>query len=114
MKLKLKRVRVSPRKFRVAHRRPRLGTRLDGATVSWRVTKRAKLKFTFQRRKRGGHYKQVGKLQRTARKGAGALRFRGRFHGNMLKPGRYRVVVRAKSGRQRSGPKKVAFKVRRP
>ena len=113
-KLKLKRVRVQPRKFRVAHKRPRLGTRLDGATMTWRVTKPAKLKFTFQRRKANGHWKQVGKLQRSARKGAGVLRFRGRFHNNMLKPGRYRVLVRAKSGRQRTGNVKVGFKVRKP
>jgi hypothetical protein len=112
--LKLKRVRMHPRKFRTAHRRPRLGTRLDGATISWRVNKRAKVKMTFQRRTRGGGWKRVGAITRTARRGPGMARFRGRFDNRPLKPGRYRVKVAAKRKQERAGPKKVAFKVRRP
>ena len=71
------------------------------------------MKFTFQRRTRGGRWKQVGQLRRPARPGAGVVRFRGRFHGHLMKPGRYRVIVRAKRGQQRS-TQKVAFKVRKP
>jgi hypothetical protein len=113
-RLALKRVRMSPRRFAVAHKRKRLGTRLDGSTITWRLNKRATVRLKFQRARGTGkqvRWRKVGTIKRSAKRGAGVIRFRGRFEGRLLKPGRYRVVVTAQHKHERAGPKRVKFKV---
>jgi hypothetical protein len=114
VRLALTRVRMSPRRFPVAHRRKVRGWRLDGSTITWRLNKSAKVTLKFQRAKgtkKHRRWKQVGKITRSAKKGKGVVRFRGRFQKRLLKPDRYRVVVTAKHKREHAGPKRVKFRV---
>ena len=46
---------MSPRRFAVAHRKPKAGTRLDGAAITWRLNRRATVRLTFQRARGKGH-----------------------------------------------------------
>ena len=113
-RLALKRVRISPRRFAVAHRRKRLGTRLDGATITWRLNKAAKVRLKFQKvrgARKHRHWVKVGTIKRSAKAGKSIVRFRGRFGQRLLSPGRYRVNVTATRKGQRSGPKRVRFRV---
>ena len=105
---------MSPRRFAVAHRKPKAGTRLDGAAITWRLNRRATVRLTFQRARGKGHSRRwvkVGAIKRKGKAGAGVVRFRGRFGSRLLAPGRYRVVVKARHAGQRSGPERMRFKV---
>jgi hypothetical protein len=112
--LKLTKVTMSPKRFAVAHRRKRQGTRLDGSRITWKLTKRATVRLTFQRRagsKRHRRWVTVGTIRRTAAKGTGVVRFTGRFGAKPMAPRAYRLTVTATAGRQKAGPKRVAFRV---
>ncbi len=109
-KLSLTRVRVQPRTFAVAHRRAPRGTRLDGTRISWRLDRAAKVRLRFERRS-GRHWVKVGTITRSARAGTGVVRFTGRFGRKLLAPRRYRVVVSASAGGQRTPAKRVGFRV---
>jgi hypothetical protein len=116
-RLALRDLRISPRRFRVAHRRAVRGTRLDGARITWRLNRAATIRVSVQRRARSGkraRWVTVGALQRRATRGAGVIRFTGRFGTRMLKPRSYRLTVTARSGRQRSVPRHVTFRVLAP
>jgi hypothetical protein len=108
--LRLTRLKMSPRRFTVAHRRAVKGTRLDGARVSWRLNRAATVKLTFQRHTRRG-WVRVGVISRAAKAGNGELRFRGRFGKRLLKPQRYRVTVAATQGSKRTAARHLAFRV---
>jgi hypothetical protein len=110
-RLALTKVRMSPRRFAVAHKRKRPGTKLDGSTITWRVNKSAKVKLKFQRKGKHGQWRKVGTIKRKSRVGANVVRFRGRFGSRMLKPGRYRVVVTARHKREHWGPERIRFRV---
>lgn len=113
-RLALTRVRMSPKRFAVAHKRKKLGTRLDGATITWRLNKPATVRLKFQRsagKRKHRHWRKVGTITRKAKRGTGVVRFRGRFGARLLKIGRHRVIVTAKRKRERAGPKRVRFKV---
>jgi hypothetical protein len=101
---------MSPRRFLVAHRRAIKGTRLDGARVSWRLNRAATVKLTFQRHTRRG-WVRVGVITRAAKAGNGELRFRGRFGNRLLKPQRYRLMVAATQGRERTAARHIGFRV---
>jgi hypothetical protein len=114
VRLALTRVRMSPRRFAVAHKRRKLGTRLDGSTITWRLNKAARVTLKFQRprgSKKHRRWVKVGTIKRSAKQGKGIVRFRGRFGTRLLKPHRYRMVVTAKHRREHSGPKRVRFRV---
>jgi hypothetical protein len=114
VRLALTRVRMSPRRFAVAHKRRKLGTRLDGSTITWRLNKAARVTLKFQRprgSKKHRRWVKVGTIKRSAKQGKGIVRFRGRFGTRLLKPHRYRVVVTAKHKREHAGPKRVRFRV---
>ena len=85
----LSRVSVSPRRFRV-----RRGTR-----IRFRISERARVSFRFERRSRG-RWVYAGKLSRTRGAGRRSVRFRGRVRRGAarrtLRPGRYRVILRAR------------------
>jgi hypothetical protein len=108
--LRMTRLKLSPRRFAVAHRRALKGTRLDGARISWRLNRPASVKLTFQRHLRRG-WVRVGVITRAARAGNGELRFRGRFGNRPLKPQRYRLVVAATQGRERTAARHLGFRV---
>jgi hypothetical protein len=114
IRLSLTKVQMSPRRFAVAHKTKQKGTRLDGSRITWKLSKAATVRLTFQRR--GGTRKHrrwvaVGTVKRSAKQGTGTVRFTGRFGRKLLKPRSYRLVAMATKGRERSGPKHVAFKV---
>jgi hypothetical protein len=109
-RLTLTKLRMIPRRFAVSHRRAVRGTRLDGTLVSWRVSRAATVRFTFQRRV-GRRWVRTGRITRSAPAGAGALRFRGRFGAKLPKPGAHRVVVRASAGRERTDDRRLRFRV---
>jgi hypothetical protein len=110
----LKRVRMSPRRFAVAHRRPKRGTRLDGSTITWRLNRAATVRLKFQRArgtKANRRWVKVGVIKRSAKAGNGVVRFRGRFGQRLLRPGRYRMVATAAKQGARSKPVRIRFKV---
>ena len=112
--LALTNVRMSPKRFAVAHKSRKLGTRLDGATITWRLNKKATVRMKFQRARGKGdnrRWHRVGKMKRKSSAGTTVVRFRGRFGAKLLKPGRYRVIVAAQHKREHSGPKRIRFKV---
>ena len=109
-RLRLTRLKMSPRRFAVSHRRLPKGTKLDGALVTWRLNRSATVKLTVQRHTRKG-WRRVGVISRSAKSGASTVRFRGRFGKRMLKPQRYRFVVTAVSGRERTAARRIGFRV---
>jgi hypothetical protein len=111
-RLSLTRVRMTPRRFHVSHKRRPRGTRLDGSRVSWRLNRPATVRLRFQRHVRH-RWVTVGTIKRSARQGTGVVRFRGRFGQHLLKPRAYRLTVTASTHGQRSGPRRVHFRVMR-
>jgi hypothetical protein len=113
-RLSLTKLAMSPRRFAVAHKRKQKGTRLDGSRITWKLSKAATVRLTFQRRggtKKHRRWVTVGTVKRSAKTGTGTVRFTGRFGRKLLKPRSYRLVAMATKGGERSGPKHVAFKV---
>jgi hypothetical protein len=115
-RLALTKLKMSPRRFAVAHRARQRGTRLDGSRVTWKLNKAATVKLTFQRRagtKKHRRWVTVGTIKRSAKTGTGVVRFTGRFGRKLLRPGSYRLVATARVKRENAGPKHVAFAVKR-
>jgi hypothetical protein len=110
VKLRLTHVKMTPRRFAVAHKRAPKGTKLDGSRVTWRLSRAATVRMTFQRytHKR---WVRVGTITRAARAGNGELRFRGRFGSRLLKPQRYRLLISASQGREQTAAHKLGFRV---
>lgn len=118
-RLSLTRLRMTPRRFRVAHRRPQRGTRLDGSRITFRLNRKATVRFAVQRRTRATRHRKarwitVAVLSRRAAKGSVAVRFTGRFRSRPLKPGRYRLTVTARAGTLRSAARHTTFRVVAP
>jgi hypothetical protein len=116
VRLSLSKVQMSPRRFPLAHKRKPKGTRLDGSRITWRLSKAATVRLSFQRlggTKKHRRWVSVGTIKRSAKKGTGVVRFSGRFgkKGKLLTPRSYRLVVTAAKGREKSGPKRVSFRV---
>jgi hypothetical protein len=110
-RLQLTKVKLSPRRFAVAHRRKPKGTRLDGSRLSFRVNMTAKVRLSVQR-KRGKRWVTVGSLTRSVKAGNGDIRFTGRFGRKLLKPRAYRLTVTAsRSGQPRTAAKRFSFRV---
>ncbi len=113
-KLKLTKLTMSPKRFAVSHRRKPQGTRLDGSRITWKLTKRATVRLTFQRQvgsKKHRRWVTVGTIRRSAPKGTGVVRFTGRFGAKPMAPRAYRLTVTATAGREKSAPKRVSFRV---
>jgi hypothetical protein len=112
--LKLTKVTMSPKRFAVSHRRKPRGTRLDGSRITFKLTKRATVRLVFQRQGGSKHHRRwvtVGTIRRSASKGTGVVRFTGRFGAKPMAPRAYRLTVTATAGREKSGPKRVRFRV---
>jgi len=108
--LKLTKLKMSPRRFAVAHKRLPKGTKLDGARISWKLSRGATVKLTFQRHTRKG-WKRVGTIYRPAKAGTSEVRFRGRFGRKLLSPKRYRLVVSASGGNDHTKARRLTFRV---
>ena len=101
---------MAPRKFTVAHKSKRKGSKLDGTRVSWRLNRAATVRLTFQVKTRKG-YKRVGVITRKAKTGTSEVRFRGRFGKKLLKPQRYRVVISASTKGDKTAARRLTFRV---
>jgi hypothetical protein len=113
-RLALTKVGMSPKRFAVAHRERRRGTRLDGSRITWRLNKAATVRLVVQRQigaKKHRRWVAVGVIVRKAPKGSGVVRFTGRFKARPLAPRAYRLTVTATAGREQSGPRRIAFRV---
>jgi hypothetical protein len=113
-RLTLTKVAMSPKRFALSHRAKQRGTRLDGSRITWRLSRAATVRLVVQRQVgKKGHRRwvTVGTLTRKAGKGAGVVRFTGRFKAKPLAPRAYRLTVTATVGKQKAGPKRVSFRV---
>jgi hypothetical protein len=110
-RVKLTRLKMTPRRFAVRHPR---GTRhrnaVDGSTVTWRLNRAATVRLKVQRRV-GRRWVAVGTVSRKARVGQGTLRFTGRVRGRLLANGRYRMVVTATAAGRATAARTLAFRV---
>jgi hypothetical protein len=112
--LTMRRLRMTPRRFAVSHRRTAAGTRRrqpTGAAITWLMSEPAKVRLVVQR-VRGRRHVPVATLQRTGIRGENTVRFTGRIGRRTLRPGRYRIRISARTadGRQ-AGPRTLAFTV---
>lgn len=137
------RLRVKPRRFRVgrrrtarvaarrrARRRIPVGTKFgftvsEPARVSLRIERVGpgrqlrrgcvRPRRRFRRRRRCRRYRHIFTLKRTVRQGRTRMRFTGRVGRRALRPGLYRVTVRARNASGKlSGRKRAGFRVVRP
>jgi Tol biopolymer transport system component len=78
--------------------KPKLsGVKVTARNLTWRLNVRATVTVSFARRKAGG-FKPAGRIVRKNQKaGKRVLRWRGKVGGKALKPGVYRVTLRAKN-----------------
>ncbi len=106
--LRMSRLRMSPRRFAVSHRRSTARTRRgrapDGTTITWLMNDPAKMTLNIRRVAKRNRTRtiHVATLRRNAIRGENTVRFSGRVGRRVLKPGRYRMVIRgrAKDGRR--------------
>ena len=108
------RVRVSPKRFRVARKATPVAAARRGTSFRFRAAERGRAKLTIQRAA-GRRWKPTGiVLRRSVRAGANRVRFSGRTKKRRLRPGahRVRVVVRDPGGFA-SKPRTARFRVAR-
>lgn len=132
---RLTRVRLTRRRFRVGRAPTALvaSTRAPrGTAVRYRLSEAAQVRIVVQRRRSGRHrggrcvpgtarlgagprcarFTRAGTLQRAGAPGASRVAFSGRVGPRRLRPGRYRLVLRATDvAGNRSRPVRVAFRV---
>ena len=104
-------LKMSPRRFAVAHKRLPKGTKLDGSRISWKLSRSATVKLNVQRHTPQGLERGSESSPASAKAGAGEVRFRGRFGRKLLAPRRYRLVVSASGGGDRTPARRLAFRV---
>jgi hypothetical protein len=108
----LRRLSLSPRRFRVARRGPAIAVR-TGAVVRYRLSAAATVRLTVVRVRRGKRLR--GRLEHHGTKGLNKFRFRGRIGGRALRVGRYKLVATPVGSTGRAGRSKVArFRIIRP
>jgi len=128
----LARPRLHPRRFRAARRGPSIAVRV-GTTITYTLSEAARVTFTVQkyrplsrvcrrrlarttRHRTGTRCRRwislKGRFAKASAAGPTSVRFRGRLRRRALKPGRYRLVIRA---RDASGnvtrPRRPAFRI---
>ena len=92
---------VTPRRFRLGSRVPRLAANATGARIRFNLSEPATITLRFARHLRGRGYVRVpGAIRVRGRQGANVIRFQGRLsRRRALRPGRYRVTVRGHAAR---------------
>jgi len=89
------------------------GKRKLGTTFHFKLSEKARVRFTIKRKRRGRKPKKVGVLRVKGKAGKNRRRFRGKLKGRPLPPGAYLAVAKAiDSHGGRSVPRTVAFKVK--
>jgi hypothetical protein len=107
-------VKQSRRVWRVdrRHKTPAVArTVAKGTTFSYTLSSDATVTFTIQRARPHKKFKTAMRLRRTVHAGANRTRFTGRVGRKVLKPGRYRVVIRAKNTAGSSKAATLTFRV---
>jgi streptogramin lyase len=105
--VRLTRLRLSPSRFRPASRGGSIGTlrqrRARGTVVSFRLDRRASVRFSARRclNRRCTRQRLVGGFTRSSPAGANRFRFTGRIAGRRLARGRYRLVATPSGGTAR-------------
>jgi hypothetical protein len=90
-------LRLDPTRFRAARSGRAMIASLVGTQVAIRLSEAATVTFRVVRiRPDGSRVRLRGKIVRELAKGTTQLRYRGRLNGHRLKPGRYRLVARAR------------------
>jgi hypothetical protein len=114
--LRLTRLRMSPRRFAVAHNRRavrrRRGHRPDGTAITFLLSRPATVNLTVQRI-RGTRAVPVATLVRRGIAGENIVRFSGRIGRRVLRPGRYRMRVSARAPAQRTRARTITFTITR-
>lgn len=115
--LALRNVRVRPRIFEEGDKLPRVfASARTGTTIRFRLSARARVKFSFARALGGGRFQRAGSFSRRVGAGAKRVRFQGRLsRRKSLVPGSYRMTVVARdSFGNRSKPKRVKLRILPP
>jgi hypothetical protein len=106
---RLRRLSVSPRRFRSARRGPAIAVR-TGAVVRYRLSAAATVRLTIKRLRGGKRLR--GRIEHNGSVGSNRFRFRGRVGGRVLRAGRYRLVATPIGSSGRPGRSKtVRFRI---
>jgi hypothetical protein len=109
---RLRRLSVSPRRFRAARRGPAIAVRA-GTTVRYRLSAAATVRLTIERLRGGKRLR--GRIEHRGGAGLNKLRFRGRIRGRALRAGRYRLIATPVDSAGRAGAsKKARFRIIAP
>jgi hypothetical protein len=104
--------RLSRTVFRAARSGPALAASLVGTRISLRLSEAASVTFRVARLVGGRSVRLRGRIVRSLPAGTSRLRYRGRLAGRTLRPGRYRLIVRARDAAGNvSSLRRVAFTV---
>ena len=94
-KLRMAKAGLSRRRFRLGSLLPKLSKVRTGTTIRFTLPEASRVKLSFAR-KRGRRFRAAGSFSVRAHAGLNKLRFQGRLSRHkVLKPGRYRVTLRA-------------------
>ena len=109
----LRGVSLRPRRLRAARRGATIAAVASAAALRFALSERAMLTIAIERAEDRGRYRALrGRLRRTAAAGAHRMTFRARLGGRALRPGRYRLVLRAAdAAANRSAARRLAFTV---
>jgi hypothetical protein len=113
--LTIRRLRMSPRRFAVSRARSaarqRRGRTPTGSTITWLMNASATVRVDVQRI-RGKRRIPVTSLRRRGFAGENTIRLSGRIGRRTLRPGRYRIVMRARTADGRTaGPRSLSFRI---
>jgi hypothetical protein len=108
-RLKVRRVRIKPKRFRMGSDLPRVAK--VGTVIKFRLNGDAKVKLKFLRIK-PGRLVPKGAFKYKAEAGKQRIRFEGRLsRKKKLRPGKYKLVVRAKTEGVKSKKAKAKFRL---
>ena len=108
------RVRMTPRRFAVSHRRTarrRRSHATDGTTITWVLNQPASVRITVRKVGRHGRTTMVRSFGRKGIQGENTARYSGRVGRKLLRPGRYRLTITATMKGQRTAPRSLPFTV---
>ena len=114
--LRLRRLRMSPRRFAVAHSRKnarRQNSRpAEGTIVNWVMDEPATVRVNVRRAASRHRWVSVMTLKRAANPGENTIRFSGRIGRHTLRPGLYRAVISATAADgRRTAPTTLPFRI---
>jgi hypothetical protein len=114
--LRLRRLRLSPRRFAVSHTRKNArrqnGRPAEGTILNWLMDEPATVRVSIRRAASGHRWVSVMTLKRSAKRGENTIRFSGRTGKRTLRPGLYRAVISASAADgRRTASKTLPFRI---